>query len=114
MELDLPVPHSFVCNPVFGRDMKYRSVKKAGCARRSRNGNVASTSSRRKDDCVPTAELGRQLRLTPKPAQLVQRRLRWFGHAASLPGGGLFNGDQIKDLLLPAPPACGAGELEAS
>ncbi len=33
-------------------------------------------------DCVPTAELRRRLRLTSILAQLDQRRLRWFGHAA--------------------------------
>ncbi len=38
-------------------------------------------------------------RLTSIPAQLVQVRLRWFGHAARRPEGEL-----IKDLLLPTPP----------
>ncbi len=39
------------------------------------------------------------LRFTIIPALLVQRRLRWFGHAARRPEGEL-----IKDLLLPTPP----------
>ncbi len=44
-------------------------------------------------------ELRRRLCLTSIPALLVQRRLRWFGHAARRPEGEL-----IKDLLLPTPP----------
>ncbi len=76
---------------------------------------MACTSSRRKDvgvfdndsirrilrvrrrDCVPSVELRRRLSLTC--ILLVQRRLRWFGHAARRPEGEL-----IKDLLLPTPP----------
>ncbi len=56
----------------------------------------------RRRDCVPSVELRRRLCLTSIPALLVQRRLRWFGHAARRPEGRL-----IKDLLLPT-------ELEAS
>ncbi len=33
----------------------------------------------RRRDCVPSVELRRRLCLTSIPAQLVQRRLRWFG-----------------------------------
>ncbi len=44
-------------------------------------------------------ELRRRLSLTSIPALLVQRRLRWFGHAARRPEGEL-----IKDLLLRTPP----------
>ncbi len=47
----------------------------------------------------------RRLYLARIPALLVQRRLRWFGHAARRPEGEL-----IKDLLL----VRGADELEAS
>ncbi len=36
--------------------------------------------------------------LTSTSSQLVQRRLRWFGHAARRP-----NGEMIRDLLLPTP-----------
>ncbi len=50
-------------------------------------------------DCVSSVELHRRLCLTGLPALLVQRRPRWFGHAASRPEGEL-----IKDLLLPTPP----------
>ncbi len=50
-------------------------------------------------DCVPSMELRRRLCLTRIPALFVQRRLRWFGHAAKRPEGEL-----IKDLLLPTPP----------
>ncbi len=50
----------------------------------------------RRRDFVPYAELRRRLCPTSTPALLVQRRLRWFGHAARRPGGEL-----IKDLLLP-------------
>ncbi len=53
----------------------------------------------RRRDCVPSVELRRRLCLTRIPALLVQRRLRWFGHAARRPEGEL-----IKDLLLPTPP----------
>ncbi len=50
----------------------------------------------RRRDCVPPVELRRRLCLTSIPALFVQRRLRWFGHAAIRPEGEL-----IKDLLLP-------------
>ncbi len=53
----------------------------------------------RHKDCVPSVELHHRLCLTSIPALLVQRRLRWFGHAARRPEGEL-----IKDLLLPTPP----------
>ncbi len=53
----------------------------------------------RRKDCVPSVELRRRLCLTNIPAQLVERRLRWFGHVTIRPEGGL-----IKDLLLPTPP----------
>ncbi len=53
----------------------------------------------RRRDCVPFVELRHHLCLTSMPALLVQRRLRWFGHATRRPGGEL-----IKDLLLPTPP----------
>ncbi len=53
----------------------------------------------RRRDCVPSVELRHRLCLTSIPALLVQRRLRWFGHAARRPEGEL-----IKDLLLPTPP----------
>ncbi len=48
---------------------------------------------------MPSVELCRRLSLTSIPALLVQRRLRWFGHAARRPEGEL-----IKELLLPTPP----------
>ncbi len=63
----------------------------------------------RRRDCVPSVELRRRMCLTSKAALLVQRRLRWFGHAARLPKGEL-----IKDLLLPHRLARGVDELEAS
>ncbi len=53
----------------------------------------------RRRDCVPSVELRRRLCLTSIPVLLVQRRLRWFGHAARRPGGEL-----LKDLLFPTPP----------
>ncbi len=53
----------------------------------------------RRRDCVPSVELRRRLCLTSIPALLVQRRLRWFSHAARRSEGVL-----IKDLLLPTPP----------
>ncbi len=51
---------------------------------------------------MPFEELWRRLWLARIPALLVQRRLRWFGHAARRP-----NGERIKDLLPPTPPARG-------
>ncbi len=53
----------------------------------------------RRRDCVPSVELRRHLSLTSIPALVVQRRLRWFGHAARRSEGEL-----IKDILLPTPP----------
>ncbi len=50
-------------------------------------------------DCVPSMEPRRRLCLTRIQALLVQRRLRWFGHAARRPEGEVF-----KDLILPTPP----------
>ncbi len=85
--------------------------------------DVACTSSQRNDvgdhgdndrihrilrvrlrDFVPLVEL--RLPSTNKTALLVQRRLRWCGHAARPP-----EGDLIKDLLLPARRA--GGQLKA-
>ncbi len=48
---------------------------------------------------VPTAELPRRLRLTSMPAQLVQRRLRWYSHSPRRPNGAL-----MIDLLQPTQP----------
>ncbi len=48
----------------------------------------------RRRDCVPSVELRRHLRHTIVPTLLVQRRLRWFGHAARRPEG---------ELILPTP-----------
>ena len=47
-------------------------------------------------DCVRTTTLRRRLNLRPLPSVLLQRHLRWFGHAARRPEGEL-----ICDLLLP-------------
>ncbi len=64
----------------------------------------------RRRDYVPSMELRRRICLTNIPALLVQRRLRWFGHALRCPDGEL-----IKDLLLPTLRlARDTGELEAS
>ncbi len=56
---------------------------------------------------MPSMELLRRLYLTSVPALLVQRRLRWFKHAARLP-----DGEVIKDH--PHRRTHGAGELETS
>ncbi len=53
----------------------------------------------RRRDCVSSVELRRRLGLTSIPALLVQKRHRWFGHAARRPEGEL-----IKDLLLSTSP----------
>ncbi len=41
----------------------------------------------RRRDCVPSKEKRRRLCFTSIPALIVQRRLRWFGHAARRPEG---------------------------
>ncbi len=41
----------------------------------------------RRRDCVPSVELHRRLCLTSIPALLVQRKVRWVGHAARRPEG---------------------------
>ncbi len=53
----------------------------------------------RRKDCVPSVQLRRSLCLTSIPTLLVERRLRWFGHAARR-----LEGELNKDLLLPTPP----------
>ena len=50
----------------------------------------------RRIDRVPTTTLRRRLNLRPRPFVLLQRRFRWFGHAARRPEWEL-----IRDLLLP-------------
>ncbi len=45
----------------------------------------------RRIDFAPSVELRRRLCLASIPALLVQRRLRWFGHAARRPEGELSN-----------------------
>ncbi len=115
----LLVPHSLACNPVFGRGVKYRckgqvvmrSILLYGCetwpvrvADESMleafdNDSIRRILRVRRRDCVPSVELHRRPRLTSIAALLVQRRLRWFGHAARRREGEL-----IKNLLLPTPP----------
>ncbi len=63
------------------------------------NYSIRRTLHVRPRDCVPSVELLRRFCLTSLPALLMQRRLRWFGHAARRPEGEL-----IKDLLEPTPP----------
>ncbi len=53
----------------------------------------------RRIGCVPSVEWRRNLCLTSTPAQLVQRRLRWFGHAERRPDGELVK----HPLLLETP-----------
>ncbi len=53
----------------------------------------------RRRDCVPSVELRHRLCITSILVLLVQRRLRWFCHAARRPEGEL-----IKDFFLPTPP----------
>ncbi len=53
----------------------------------------------RRRDCVPKVELWCRLCLSSISAQLIQRRLRWLGHAARRP-----NNELIRDLVLPTPP----------
>ncbi len=71
------------------------------------NGSIRRILHVRRRDCVPSVTLCRHLRLTSKPALFVQRRLRWFGHAAKR-----TEIEFIRDLLLPIPPE--DEELEAS
>ncbi len=63
------------------------------------NDNIRRILHVRHRDCVPFVELWWCHRLTCMPGLLVQRRLRWFGHAARR-----LDGELIKDLLLPTSP----------
>ncbi len=63
------------------------------------NDSIRRILRARRRDCVQYVELRRRPCLTGIPALLVQRRLRWFWHAARRPEGEL-----IKDHLLPTPP----------
>ncbi len=63
------------------------------------NNSIRNILHVRGGDCVPSVELRRRLHLTSMPAQLVQRRLRWFGHTVRRPVCEL-----IKDIFLPTPP----------
>ncbi len=122
--LILPVPHSLICSPVFGRGVKYRCAQRAGstrqwcdrfCSTVEKRGQYGRPFERisevfdndsirrilhmRHRDCVLTAKLQYHIPLISIPAQLVGRRLRLFGHAARRP-----DGEPIKGLLLPTPP----------
>ncbi len=55
---------------------------------------------RRSLDRVPCAVFRRQLHLRALPPVLLQRRLRWFGHAARRPAGEI-----IREVINPEPPA---------
>ncbi len=98
----------------FGRGVKYRCVERVGstkqwCGRKTwpvrvvdermladlNNDSIHHILRIRRRDCVPSVELRRRLCLTSEPALLVQRRLRWFGHAKRRSYDEL-----IKDLLL--------------
>ncbi len=73
------------------------------------NDSISRILRVRRRDCVPSVELRRRLCLTSIPALLVQRRLRWFGHAARLPKVSLS-----RTFSFPYRLARGADELEAS
>ncbi len=62
------------------------------------NENIRRILRVRRKDCEPSEELRRRLSLKRILALLMQRRLRWFGHAARRPEGEL-----IKNLLLTTP-----------
>ncbi len=101
--LALPVPHSltFETWPVQVADERMLEVFD--------NDSMSRILLVRRRDCVTCVELRRRLSLTSIPALFVQRRLRWFGHAARRPEGEL-----IKDLFYPHHLAHDANELEAS
>ncbi len=63
------------------------------------NESIHRIQHAKRRDWVPKVELRRRLCLASTPALLVQRRLRWFGHAARRPEVELTKG-----LLLPKPP----------
>ncbi len=73
------------------------------------NDSIRRILCERRRGCVPSVEPRRSLCITSIPAQLAQRRLRWFCHGARRP-----EGEQVKDLLFPHHLARGADELEAS
>ncbi len=116
------VPHSLAFNPVFGHGVKYRCVQRA--VLRSILFYVCKTwSVRVADECmravfendsnrrilhmrrVPLVELWHRLCLTSIPTQLVQRTLRWFGHAARR-----LDGELIRDHLLSTLPRTKRGQ----
>ncbi len=102
------VPHSLACNPVY--QAVVHPILLYGCETRPirvaeerilegfDNDSIRRILRVKRRDCVPSVELRRRLCLTSIPTLLVQRRLRWFGHAARRPEGEL-----IKDVLLPTP-----------
>ncbi len=115
-EFILPIPHSHMSEIsllTMGRAYQavVRSTLLCGCETWtvriademmlmvSENCSIHTHLHVRRRDCLPAVELRCSLRITCIPVQLVQRRLRWFGHAARLPDQRL-----IKDLLLSTPP----------
>ncbi len=113
----MPVPHSLACNSVFGREISLhtkgrvyqavvRSILLYGCE--TRPVRVADESML---EVFPPHSTRKAQRLcdirgtvAPPlpykfPTLLLQRKLRWFGHAARRPDGEL-----IKGLLLPTSP----------
>ncbi len=55
---------------------------------------------RRRRDRVPCGAFRHRLHLRALPPMLLQRRLRWFGHAARRPAGEI-----IRDVIDPVPPS---------
>ncbi len=92
-------------NPVSGRSVEYCCETWPARVADERmlavfgNDSIRYNLHVRRRDFVPSVEQRRRLYLTSIPTLLVQRRLRWFCHAARRPEGEL-----IKDRLLPKPP----------
>ncbi len=78
--------------PLRVEDQRRLEVFDNDCLRRIRG-------RRRRLDRVPCAVLRRQLHLRAVPPVLLQRRLRWFGHAARR-----LAGEIIREVINPEPP----------
>ncbi len=93
-------PQAVVCSILpYGCETWHVRVAKERVSEVFENDSIHCILHLKRRDCVPSVKLRCRLCLTSMPALLVQRRLRWIGHAARHP-----EGEMIKDLLLPKPP----------
>ncbi len=87
--LNLPVPHSLICNPVCGHGVKYRCIQKAGSTRQWCH-RFCYTAARRIQYGWPTKGCWRYLAITASTAlytfdiEIAYQRLN-FGTASASP-----------------------------